>query len=395
MQTSPTISLTPRSRAAILDRLYRRIGALDDESLMNLDALTESADRFAMAEEAPAVAAPDPPLGRRAFLLALLTGGAAVAASGTALILRGENITSAIAPAPVEPPAAAIPALHGEPLAAAPTAALPSPVDQMRTLRQELADARSERLILQAQLDSARDEHGRLAAELEARQNDIAYLQQVIAVYDQMDATGLDAAVDAGLSPVGLAIMTTQASRDMLQTGILQAAGLLATVEVQSPVVANGLIWLEDQVNQLAALLQQLEDTLSGLVEPIAPAAQQVGDFIGQVLDLLPFGAGANIRAGLEAIATLLTHIPELVASINPQIITPLRQWVSPREGEGLVANVVRPISENLVTPAQALVDNTASLQGTFASQLQEPARAALETRAALRQQMQTMRGIS
>ena len=129
-------------------------------------------------------------------------------------------------------------------------------------------------------------------------------------------------------------------------------------------------------------------------MEPVAPIAQQIGDFIGQILDLLPFGVGDQIRRGLEAIALILTHIPELIASINPVLITPLRQWVSPEEGKGLVAEVVTPINQNLLTPAQGMVTDTAALADTYHQQIADPVQFALDSRAAIRGQIAALTGV-
>jgi hypothetical protein len=377
-------------RAALLDRLYQRISRLNDESLASLDELTASADRIVFED------APDTPphhkagCSRRTFMLALLTGSVVVAGGATVVMLDNQRTSQMSVPAPTAH--RITPTLQGEPPTPAPTAS-PSPDVTVTTLHDELAALRSDRIALRAQLDSARRENEQLSAEILARQNDIDYLQQVIALYEQMEATGLDNAVISGLSPVALALLTVATGRSLLTTGIQQAATRLATVEVQSPAIANGLLWLEDQINRLSSALQELEDSLSGLVEPVKPIAQQIGEFIGQVLDMLPFGVGQNIRAGLEAIAALLTHIPELVASINAQIITPLRQWVSPDEDKGLVAEVVRPISTNLINPAQGMVDSTSALETAFNDNLKTPVETAIAARAELRQTLHILTG--
>ncbi|MFC1960541.1 hypothetical protein ACFLYO_07515, partial [Chloroflexota bacterium] len=405
MQQIQSASDTGYQRATMLDRIYRRIGQLDDASLASLDELTASADAFALADDAPIqpVKRSSTGVGRRGFLLALLAGGVATATGGAALILQQEATTTQVIPTV----GAAAPSLQGEPLlATAQPAAITRPTQAeiaAEGLRGELSNANTDRIALQTQNDTLRTqlnmaqaEYANLTGELEARNNDIAYLQQVITLYDQMEAAELDNIVQAGLGPVGAALLTLQTGRGFVQAGLEQAAALLATVEVQAPTIANGLIWLENQVNMLAGALQRLEDALSTIVEPVQPVAQQIGDFIGKILDLLPFGVGDNIKAGLEATAAILTHIPELVASINPQIITPLRQWTSPDDPEkGLVAEVVRPISENLISPAQTMINSSTALETTYDAALKGPAEVALNQRAALREQLHTLTGLS
>ncbi len=407
MTTLPPSPSTSHLRAAILDRLYRQLNQLDDRSLAELDALIASGGGFELVEES---ALRPPRLDRRAFLLWFLAGGLVTAGGGAALLIAGERAGTVKLPVFNSAP----PTLHGD--SAAGVTAAPDPDAIIARLQEDLAALRSERLGLRAQLnatqadldrsraelettradvETTRAEKETLAAELQARNKDIAYLQQVITLYQQMEAAGLDDRVMAGLTPLNLALLALQTARALLQTGVNQAAGLLAGIELQSPIIADGLLWLEIQISQLAATLQSLEDALSGLVEPVKPIAEQIGDFIGQVLDALPFGVGQNIRAGLEAIGAILTHIPELVNSINTLVITPLRQWISPEADKGLVAEVVRPISANLIAPAQAMVDNTAALEATFSEKLKTPVEDALTARARLRQELHRLTGVS
>ncbi len=164
---------------------------------------------------------------------------------------------------------------------------------------------------------------------------------------------------------------------------------------MQSPAIANGLLWLENQVAALSMLLQQLENALRDVFSPVEPITTQIGNFIGQIIDMLPFGVGQHIRAGLEAVALILTHIPELVASINPMFLTPLRQWVSPDGDKGLVPEVVRPISANLVNPAQQVVDSASALETAYNDQLKTPVEQALAARAQIRSMIADLTGIS
>lgn len=385
---TPHQSPTGRSRAAILDRLYQRINQFDDATLANLDDLLAQSGAFEFVEEGGAAQAS---VGRRAFLLALLTGGAAVAGGGATYLW----LTQPEAP----PKTAAAPTLsttlQGNPIPTPAPTGSPTPGAEatLSGLRAELSTARTDLLTLRVELDTARQENTELTNTIQARQADVAYLQQVVALYEQMEAVGLDDVVSTGISPVSLSLLAIAAARGLLQAGVQEAAGLLATVEVQAPAIANGLLWLETQVNVLATALQGLEDALASIVEPVQPVAQQIGEFIDRVLDVLPFGVGENIRAGLQAVGAILTHIPELVASINPLVITPLRQWVSPEEDAGLVAEVIQPISTNLVNPAQRLVDDTAALEDTFNTGFKAPVESAIAARATLRTDLQRLTG--
>ncbi len=376
------------SRAAMLDRIYRRISRLDDNTLAQLDRLTDTAGSIEFAEDQPELARAM--VNRRAFIITLLLGSiAAAGGGGTALLLNQRS--------PAEPAVSALstPTLQGGPeptRSPSPTPGLPPDV-LIDDLEGQLSSVQGERIALRVELEAARDTIAQLENTLQQSQSDATYLQQVVGLYRQLEDTGLDAAILAGMGPVGLALLAIGSGSATLETGIQEAARLLATVEVQSPTIANGLLWLEEQVNYLSQTLQALEDALSDVLDPVRPITDQIGTFIGQVLDALPFGVGAHVRSGLEAVAAILSHVPELVASINPLVLTPLRQWVSPDEDKGLVAEVVRPISENLISPAQGMVDGTNTLETAYRDQLETPVQNALAARSQIRQTLDALIG--
>src|SRR5260221_8281969 len=77
-------TLDEKQRATLLDRLFRRIGKLDDESLIRLETMTRPAETGgAIAASAKAQGDPDQ-LSRRYFITALLAGGILAASAGGA-----------------------------------------------------------------------------------------------------------------------------------------------------------------------------------------------------------------------------------------------------------------------------------------------------------------------
>jgi uncharacterized phage infection (PIP) family protein YhgE len=423
---NPNNQVSKQQRTAILDRLYRRISQLDNEALIQLDYLTNTAEKIefyldetdAQADDTyPAYTGPlqrktaprsesgasQRRLTRRGFMLALLFGGATVTTGGALALLLNNADGPAVSPAPTLPPNMEPTAIAQQPtLTSAPSSTPPLPTltpdthqdDVIASLQQELATSQTDQSTLAGELDNTRLERDTLSSELASAQADVDYLQQVVGLYRQLEAVGLDDTLLLGLGPVGMALLALENGRTALTTGIEDATTRLATIEVQSPTIANGLLWLEDQVNSLSTTLQDLENALSSVVEPVAPITQQIGDFIGQILSLLPFGVGEHIRAGLEAIGTILTHIPELVASINPLVITPLRQWVSPEsEDQGLIAEVVNPINNGLIPSAQGMVENSSALSSAYNTQLATPTQDALDARAAIREQIVALTG--
>ncbi|GAB4570647.1 MAG: hypothetical protein Kow0077_05250 [Anaerolineae bacterium] len=376
----------PVSRAVVLDRLYRRLGTLDDLTLAQLEQLLAGNDPIEFVEALPPETVSPQSGGRRRFLLALLTGSIVVAGSGLATtIITGTRNQPASTSAPVGPSLT--------------LRELPANSDQPAELTRVVADlqsalsqTRNDLLAAQAELSTLRAAEQQLEAALQARDAAESHMREVIRLYKALEAINLDGLVADGLTPLEAALLALVGTRALLESGIRQAAAALAGIELQAPAIADGLRWLEEQIAALAETLQRLEDALSTIFEPVQPITQQITAFVDRVLTLLPFGVGDNIRAGLEAIGAILTHIPELVASINPLFITPLREWISPDdESGGLVGNVVTPISQNLITPAQRAADQSRDLESTFAQHVKTPLEAALTARAAIRAELMAL----
>lgn len=401
---NPTNPLDERGRAALLDRLFRRISQLDDATLWQLDALTSSGDVVLPPEAEPH------DFTRRGFLLTLLLAGTgAVMGGGAAAMLLSQPAR----------PQAEEPAVVGVPGGAVEPTVIPSATPDrlayaqttITQLEARLTEVNSERLALRAQLDTARSditnltqnvntlntsliqregELGTTQQALEQAQADVDYMQRLLDIYGELEAVGLDETLGTGIQTFALALLALEDGRNLVESGVQQATLLLQSVETQTPTIANGLLWLENQITALSDALRSLEDALGEPLDPVRPVAEQFGGFVGDVIDALPFGMGQPLREVVDAAANLIGYVPDLVESTNPTLVTPLRQWVTPEsdQPDTLVAEVVEPIRSTLIAPTQDFSGETTGLESSYESTLAAPVAQALAARAAIRERL-------
>ncbi len=375
--------LDDQQRRALIEHIGRRMSRMDDERLIRLEEVTREG------------------LTRRGFLRTLIVGiaSAACGAGATALVsglgagaIGGEplpspspGVTPAPTSAPTRPPTVtpqptgfptSTPGMPPE--AAARIGELESRVAELSAQRDELLERIDE---LQASLQDA-------LSQISALQAENSSLRELVALYEQLEATGLDDAIMAGFGPVGLAVLAAAGSRVTVESEVVAARDALDGLESDVPTISNGLSWLEARLNELADSLQTVEDTLSQAVEPARPFADLVGEFIRTVLNLLPFGAGEPIVAGLEAIGALLTNLPDLIRNAGTMVISPLEQWYSGDEPE-MVTGVVKPVRDRALGAAERLAQDTASLESAYNEQLVRPVEDILARRRAIREQIE------
>lgn len=388
-------TLDDQQRATLLDRLFRRIGRLDDDSLIELERLTSLAENGQPVRPTPASktlkAQLDPnQQSRRLFLATLVAGGLLATATGgvAAVALSDNNVRRWLAEQGWLPTQAAVlptpPAGPSPTLPASPVPTLPASVrNQLTALQNQVAALTAERDTLRQQVTAlggqVKDANNQVA-DLKAKNSD---LQDLIGLYQQLEAVGIDQIIASALAAVGVPLLAIQNVRLALMTGVGLAARVLQDIENHLPLVAAGLDWLQQQVNTLAQGIRAFQTALA--VSADTPTTKAIADFISQLLDMLPFGAGQNIKLSLQAMGEVFNHLPDLLNNVSAMVIEPVRAWVGSGQQGGLRETLLRPLREQVLAPAQQIVANAENLNGVYNQQLAQPVQSALERRARVR----------
>jgi hypothetical protein len=218
---------------------------------------------------------------------------------------------------------------------------------------------------------------------------EIARLQGLVSLYEDLEKTGLDAILQTGMAAVALPLGAIEAGAKVLQGGLIFVEDALLGVEQALPSARESILWLEAQVSALAAGVGTLESALGQVLERAGnlPAVEALRDFSAMILDNLPFGLGDKIRGVLDGITGVVTSVDDLIEGINTRVLEPLsEEWFSAEDGQGLGASLVGPLVEHLLDPLEEHLGNLASLADTWQANLSAPTQHALEQRAKIRE---------
>jgi hypothetical protein len=232
-------------------------------------------------------------------------------------------------------------------------------------------------------------------AEVEAVRADseaeIARLQGLVDLYEDLEKVGLDAILQAGMAAAALPLEALGLGAKTLRTGLDSIEEALLSVEEALPTAQQSVLWLEARVTALADTIGRLQAAAGNALDKAMdnPVSQTLKDLTGVLLDNLPFGLGDRIRDVLGVMVDLVTGVDELVGDINPVLLEPLREkWFSGEEGQGLGAILIEPLVQQLLDPLESHLTGLATLTDTWQRRLVAPAQQALEARAGLRQRI-------
>jgi hypothetical protein len=226
---------------------------------------------------------------------------------------------------------------------------------------------------------------------LDDAEAEIARLQGLVDLYENLEKIPLEAIMKAGMAAVALPIDAVQAGARALKSGLEAIEEALISLEEALPNAREAILWLERRVKEVAYAIADLERSIGQALERASdnPIAERLQDVVGMVLDKLPFDFGDRIRGVFAGLVDLLTSIDELVEGINIRLLEPLRlTWFSADEGEGIGALLVDPLVENILDPLEAHLEELVSLADTWENKLVAPTQEALQERAALQDEI-------
>ncbi|HFD40028.1 MAG TPA: hypothetical protein ENJ31_09340, partial [Anaerolineae bacterium] len=111
-------------------------------------------------------------------------------------------------------------------------------------------------------------------AELEAAQRaaeeEIARLQGLVDLYEDLEKIGLDAILETGMMAVSIPLAAVEAGAKALKSGLDWAEKALLDLGQALPTARESLLWLEDQVSALATGIENLETAIGQALDKAA-----------------------------------------------------------------------------------------------------------------------------
>jgi hypothetical protein len=218
---------------------------------------------------------------------------------------------------------------------------------------------------------------------------ELARLQGLVDLYENLEAVGLDAILAAGMKALSLPLAAVEAGARALKAGLDWAEQALLALEEALPSAQESILWLENQVSAVASSVDKVEQAIGQALDRVTDnaAAEALEDFANMILDSLPFGLGDKIRGVLNELVSLLTSVDELIEGINTALLEPLRdKWFGPGDGKSLGAAFITPLVEQILDPLEAHLDDLAELAGTWQQEFLSPTEQAIAERETIRQ---------
>jgi len=336
---------------------------------------------------------------RRGFLRAIAATAAAAAGvgSGAALLMRRGQQAPVTMTVEGPPPLPAV--------SAAETAATAS--GEAAELLSRLASAQAENMRLRAELDAAQrrldaveaangdagQENELLQEELAAVNNRVNVLAGLVALYDRLEEVDLVETVDESLGAFGEAISSLMASLPSLEGGIAVGQQALANLEAEIPLVKGGRTWLEGQLERLRLFYEASERVLEAAVETAGSFLEKLNEWFQNLRRWLPFGVGDTAADVMQALTDLLNETPNTIHGLRRNVADPLDLWL---EGEGeelpLHKKLVKPIKEQALDPAGAVVARARETESAYHRELVEPVQEAAKSRRLVEEEIRAYR---
>lgn len=292
--------------------------------------------------------------------------------------------------------------------AVSPTLPLLSNPDDLADLFARLTSAQAENVRLQAELDAARrdlaafsqSQGGQtgqietLSMQLEGANQQIGLMAGLVALYEQMDGVDVAGLLAGGVTAVADSLNNLAGKAPTLAEGIAISQLALAELDEQIPLLQNGRGWLAAQQSKLQGYFATLEERLRGAVERVGSFLEMVNQWFQDMRKWLPFNLGERAANIMEAATTLLNETPHTISGLDTNVAGPLDLLLAKDEEDEvrLRRRLIKPLREQLITPAQALAEETGQVKLAFQEKVAGPLETAVAQRQQLREQIANYR---
>jgi|GEM_PF-816129 hypothetical protein len=334
------------SRAELEARLTARLSSLDEAALRQLDATLGAAQ-----EEAARAAAGDPPADNASPAAPddILAATASESPPGSRAISRRDFLLGAVAGGLVVTPTN----------------------------------------LLTAFWATSRGEKGGAARARQAVQPELTKLRNLVKLYETLEQIGIDEVISTGIAILEVPLKAVREGSKALQAGLGLADAALTALEGALPALGAGLALAEGLVSVTQARLKIVQQAAGEVGGKLSPLADAIGSFFSAILSRIPFGVGERIQDGISKITELITSLPSVLDGINNQLLLPLKNdWLSAEEGKGLRGRLTTPLRQKLLEPLKLHLGDLAALSDSLEQRLFGPAKAAIEERKKIRQQI-------
>jgi hypothetical protein len=225
--------------------------------------------------------------------------------------------------------------------------------------------------------------------EIDQLKAEVEKLKELIALYESLDKLGIEGVIVGAMTTFKSLLDGLRAGVGLLRSGIGAAKGTISGVVSTFAVLRGALTGAEQAVDNVAALLKNVQDLLGQTTSPLDPIIRQVEQFFNDLLGKIPFGVGDNIRQTVNGISGLVIAIPSMVLAVKTSFFEPLRAtWFSDDSAKNIQGSLLDPITQMVLDPLGKFLDDVDQTLAHWESDVSVPVQAALDQRAATHKQI-------
>jgi len=218
-----------------------------------------------------------------------------------------------------------------------------------------------------------------------ARARDAVMLRRAVALYEEMEAAGLDERVELALSLLDPLFAALRAGATNLLSAIESARSALLDFQSRFPSLQSAVQWLEEQWAAISQQLSELEGEVGQAAGLSAPLSETLGNFMAGVVEELPPATADQSGDSLERMGQIIVATPPLVQGLHSRLLEPMSGWFTPRVDAGLNGWIIYPLLTTVLDPAQRLAQKLLDAADVWENRFATPARQSLAQRATAR----------
>jgi hypothetical protein len=218
---------------------------------------------------------------------------------------------------------------------------------------------------------------------------ELTKLRALVALYEQLEKVGIDAAIQTGMNIVRGALDTIKGGVALLRDGVTAAETALKNFQALLDSLSHAANSAGQVLNDLAQKFHAAEGLVIAVLGTALPLADSIVGFFNALLDKIPFGVGDNIRNAVKALTELVRAIPTTIDTLTNQLLKPLRDNFFPPSGDPAVkTSLIDPVMNNVLTPLKKLLNDIEVLADHWEKDFTQPVQNALDQRQTIRKQI-------
>jgi hypothetical protein len=226
-------------------------------------------------------------------------------------------------------------------------------------------------------------------AQLEAQ---IAKLQALIKLYEQLDKVGIDTIVSTGMNLVRTALDAVKVGIRLMRDGITAVETAIKNFQATLDTLKTAANNVSQILNDVSQKMSTAEGPIIAILGTAVPLAESIAGFFRSLLSKIPF-VGSDITRAVDALVAFIRTVPNAITTISSQLLAPLRDMFFPLAGDSMAkTRLFDPIVQNVLEPLKKFLTDVENLIDKWENGFSKPVQDAIDQRKAIRSQIVAMR---